>query len=687
MTYAARCAVAIVAVLLVSALPLAASGAEEEGAMGAQANMALTKVEGEPYVDHIHASPEAYAAATGNTIERYFEAPMLAALVAEGKLPPVEERIGQDPMVVRPAFEIGQYGGVLQDAGPEFESGQIIEESQQPMAKWPPDASIFYPNIPKSWELSADEKVFTLHLRRGMKWSDGDDFDAEDFEFFYESILKNEAITAIVPEPRERYRPGGELMTMRVIDRHTIEYTFAVPFFNATRGGWARGRAFAPAHYLGQYHIDHNPDAASLAKEEGYETWMEAFAAHHSDRGHTGSLPVAYRFTDLPVTDIFVLKEDNPGVQYWERNPYYWKIDTAGNQLPYADGVQQLKLENPAQVIPGKVMAGELDWPGFWMMDPAELAVYRRNEDSGGYQAHLWTNESTSTTLAIAFNYTHKDPVKRAIFNDLRFRQAMSLAIKRQEMSDKLFLGQVEPFIPSVPRHWTGFEDWMATHYAEYDVERANELLDEMGLEWDADRKWRLQPDGEPIFIDGTHLHSSQTLIDAIDLISTYWEAVGVRMEPKRVQYPLWFELGQANELDSAFDRTGGGAEVTAQSAYPLRLIPPWHWIHCCPVAAYPWGQWYHSGGTEGEEPPDEIKRLFEITDQWLAARPGTPEYEAASNELLTLNVRGMYLFGTVSNPPVVVAVNNRIGNVPEKSYFLLSAAEPFNMDTLYIKQ
>ena len=152
-------------------------------------------------------------------------------------------------------------------------------------------------------------------------------------------------------------------------------------------------------------------------------------------------------------------------MQYWERNPYYWKVDTAGNQLPYADGLQLLKLENPAQVIPGKVMAGELDWPGFWMLDPAELAVYRRNEDSGGYQAHLWTDESTSTTLAVAFNYTHKDPVKREIFNDLRFRQAMSLAINRQEMSDKLFLGQVEPFVPAVPRHWTGFEDWMATHY------------------------------------------------------------------------------------------------------------------------------------------------------------------------------------------------------------------------------
>ena len=687
MTRSYACAVVASAMVLASTIPLAAAGAADEVAATGQANMALSKVEGEPYVDHIHATPEAYAAATGKTIDRFFEAPMLAALVAEGKLPPVEERIGQDPMVVRPAFEIGQYGGILRGAGPEGFAGHLIEESQQPMAKWPPDASIFYPNIPKSWELSADEKVFTLHLRRGMKWSDGEDLDAEDFEFFFESILKSEEITGVIPEPRERYRVGGELMTMRTIDRYTVQYTFAVPYFNAVRSGWARGRAFAPAHYLSQYHIEHNPDAASLAKSEGYETWIEAFAAHHSDRGHSGSLPVGYSFTDLPVTDIFYLKEDGPGVQFWERNPYYWKVDTAGNQLPYADGIQRLKLQNPPQIVPGKLMAGELDWPGSGHMDIGDLPVYRRNEESGGYRVYLWPDQSRSTPIAVAFNYTHKDPVKRQMFNDLRFRTALSFAINRQEISDKLYNGLAEPFIPAVPSHWTGYEDWMTTHNAEYDVDRANRLLDEMGLAWDADRTWRLQPDGKPIFIDGTHVFGDQTTQDVIELISGYWAEIGVRMVPKFVQYPLWFELGQANELDAGFDRTGGGSEVTAQSAYPLRLIPPWHWIHCCPVAAYPWGQWYHSGGTEGEEPPAEIKRLFELADEWLAAAPGSPAYEAAANELLRRNIEGMYFVGTVSFPPAVVAVNNRIGNIPEESFYLFSASEPFNIDTIYIKQ
>ena len=116
--------------LLMATVPLLASGTDEgaapAGATGG-ANMALAKIAEEPYIDHIHASPAAYTAATGKPLDTFYEAPMLAALVAEGKLPPVEERIGRDPQVIRPAFEIGQYGGILNDVGSEGDAGQLIE--------------------------------------------------------------------------------------------------------------------------------------------------------------------------------------------------------------------------------------------------------------------------------------------------------------------------------------------------------------------------------------------------------------------------------------------------------------------------------------------------------------------------------------------------------------------------------
>ena len=214
-----RSVVSLIAIfLLMATVPLLASGTEEGAAPATTggANMALTMIDEEPYIDHIHASPAAYTAATGKALDTFYEAPVLAALVAEGKLPPVEDRIGRDPQVIRPAFEIGQYGGILNDVGSEGDAGQLVEEGQQPMAKWNPPANIFYPNIARTWEISDDGLVFTLNLRHGMKWSDGEDLDADDFVFFYEAILANEEINAVTPEPRGRYRPGGELMQIRV---------------------------------------------------------------------------------------------------------------------------------------------------------------------------------------------------------------------------------------------------------------------------------------------------------------------------------------------------------------------------------------------------------------------------------------------------------------------------------------
>ena len=680
----------IVIPLLMATVPLLASGTDEGSAAAGDAtggaNMALAMIDEEPYIDHIHASPAAYTAATGKPLDTFYEAPMLAALVAEGKLPPVEERIGRDPQVIRPAFEIGQYGGILNDVGSEGDAGQLVEEGQQPMAKWNPPATIFYPNIARTWEVSDDGRVFTLNLRHGMKWSDGEDLDADDFMFFYDAILSNEEINAVTPEPRGRYRAGGELMKLRVIDRYTVEYTFAAPYHNAAESGWARGRSFAPEHHLSKFHLAYNDDAASVAKSEGYETWMDAFAAHHSDRGHSGSRPVAHRFPDLPTTDTWVLKEAKPGVRFWGRNPYYWKVDTAGNQLPYADGVQVLIVENPAEAVPAKAMAGELDWPKNEFMDIADAPAYRRNEASGGYRTHLWPSHGGATALAVVLNYTNKDPVKRALVNDLRFRQALSLSINRQELSDKLFFGESVPWVAPVSPTWTGFEDWMATHYAEYHVDRANALLDEIGLPWDADHTWRLQSDGKPVTIDGSYSSNLQTTADGMELLSRYWTEIGVRMEPKFVQGELWNERGFANLWDAGFGGHGT-PEPMARADYPLGLIPPWHYYHCCPKSSYPWGTWYHTFGEQGEVPPPEIQRLFELADLWREAKPGTQEYHDTVHELIKLNVENLYVIGTVSPPPTPMTVNNRVGNVPgEIGYLLMSQVEPYNIDTIYIK-
>ena len=234
-----------------------------------------------------------------------------------------------------------------------------------------------------------------------------------------------------------------------------------------------------------------------------------------------------------------------------------------------------------------------------------------------------------------------------------------------------------------------GFEDWMATYYAEHDPERANQLLDEMGLARDADGK-RMRPDGQPLVIDGTHpaLDYLPYFDDLMTLLARYWTALGIGFEPKAIAYALWKELGEANELDAGFWSSDGGGEVLGHSRYPLRLRPPWHWYHCCPQSSYPWAQWHFTAGKEGEEPPDEIKALFDLSEQWLKEQKGTARYAELANELITRNVEGLYYIGTVTPPPRVVIVNNRVGNMfGEGGFTGLGFSDGYLYDTLYIKQ
>ena len=672
-----RTCVIVALAALVAALPIAAGGVEEGGGAAGGAMMAGQPAGGEPYVDHIWPTLGEFTAATGKQFSAFGEAPMLAALVADGKLPPVQERLPDEPLVIRPAFEIGTYGGTYNGEGGD-------EQTQQTMFWWSPDVSAIYPNTIASSELSNGNRTFTVKLRRGQKWSDGEDFDADDFLFYYKAVVQDEATFSNL---NKKFTSGGRLATIGKVDQYTVQYNFAEPYPNIIVQ-IIRDRPFAPEHYLGQFHAAFSADAEKLAKEGGYETWAQSFDERFAQRDRSGSrsINLSDRDIGLPMIDPYVLVDPGVDSTLWERNPYYWKIDTAGNQLPYMDRLLSVVFSSPAEQVPVKIMAGEHDF-AFHQMSLADFPVYKRNESSGNYTVNLFENGAGANALGYALNYTHKDPVLREIFNDLRFRQALSLAIDRQDMNDTLFFGKVEPYVPLAPSHWTGWEPWMATHFAEHDVERANRLLDEMGLKWDAEHEWRLRPDGKPISFEGSWpSHWIANFDDAMDMIAGYWEEVGIKLNPKHVPEALGHERAMANEVDASF-WPGSGAEIQARAAYPIHLMPPFHWSHCCAMVAAPWRIWYDTNGAEGEEPPPEIKRLFDVVDQWLAAEYGSKRYEELSHEMLRLNVENLWFTGTVSAPPRIVALNNRIRNMPREGIFLLSVERPYNIDTWYIEE
>ena len=674
-----RIALALSLALLLAALPLVAGGDEESGAAGTAAATAAaesTAVAGTPFVDHIWASPAAYEKATGNTIAAFHESPLLAARVAQGELPPVEERLPESPQVIRPIEAIGRYGGTFNGAAGAPWGGEHLESAGQGLLIWPPDSSVLYPNVIKGFEVAGDARSVTFYLREGMKWSDGDSFDADDFEFWYRDILQNEQLT---PNIRARWKPGGELMGMHKIDQYTVQLSFAAPFHTLLEA-WASGRLWAASHALKKWHIEHNSEAEALAKEDGYDSWWQAFQFRAA-----GYLSVL----DAPQLNPWVLKELRVGSLLMERNPYYFKVDTAGNQLPYIDASLTLHFENPGEIVPAKGMSGELDFQ-VYNTKLSDLPVYRRNEPSGGYKAILYARKDQSSALSFALNYTHKDPVLREIFNDIRFRQALSLAIDRDDIANTVFLGATTPFTAPVSETWPGFEEWMKTYYGEYDVARANSLLDEMGLAWDDNQEWRLRPDGKVLHINGEYATEWLGYTeDLMDLVKSYWQQIGVRMEPKFVPEGLLGQRYMANDQDIGIWNTDGGTVFHARSAYPMRLLPPWHWMaDCCAMSSVPWRRWLDTNGEAGEEPPETIKRMWALSQEWMQEPTGSERFHELIGELIRINVENLYLFGTVSSPPLVVLISDRMGNVQrDNAYVNYRMLYPYLPEQWYITE
>lgn len=666
-------------VLLLFGAALAAASGDTEGAAGAGAASAGMAVAGEPYVDHIFADPAAYEAATGNRIEGFGEAPVLAALVAEGALPPVEERLPVDVQVVRPRDEIGSYGGIMRGAGSSEEPGSAIESSNQTMGSYPPDTRAIYPNLIKAWEAADDYTSLTITLRAGMKWSDGSPVTVDDFRFWYEDVLLNPEIT---PRVNSRWRPGGEVMAMTVVDDATIRYSFAAPFYSVFES-WAFQRPVFPREYLKQWHAAHNPQADAKAREEGFDSWWKAFQDHEGGAVGKRSDP------DRPSLHPWNVTEIGPASRLYERNPYYFKVDVAGNQLPYLDAVQITQFSQPNQTIPLRAMSGEIDLQTDHLA-MADFPVYKENESTGDYQVYLFPFLSKGFAAGVALNYTHKDPVLREIFNDIRFRQALSLAIDRDDITNTFFFGRTVPHVAPVPPTWTGFEDWMRTYYAEFDLQRANALLDEMGLQWDGNEQWRLRPDGKIVEFEGMWVAEWFSYFEGlVQMLSKQWEAVGVKMNPKFVVEEAAANIAIDNDQDALIGGNATSTEFRARGAEPVTLRPAWHWYSCCALAAAPWRLWHDTDGAEGIEPPQEIKDLFTISEEWRNTPRGTERYAELSHQMIKTNVENLYFFGTVSIPPKVVLVSDRLGNMQRDGGFVQTLPNfgPHMLDTLFIRR
>ncbi len=597
-----------------------------------------------------------YEAEVG-AIAQLNEAPSLADRVASGDLPPLEERLPEraDIQVVQPRDSIGQYGGELRfNATNPTTFGNVGWSAwDQHLAAISTNWEVIFPNIPRSIEMSDDNTVATVTLRRGMKWSDGVPLTADDIMFWYEDIMMNPEL----PNLPSTFVVAGEPVVVEKVDDYTVTFTFAssYPAFFEIIARGDTGFPIAPRHYLEQWHIDYNEEATALAESEGFATWIEAFESHRA--GQTADLQNA---VGLPVLKPWVLDNiDQFGNKIYVRNPYYWKVDTEGNQLPYIDSQIRVLLSD-LEVVKLNIQAGDLDYGDKLLI--SDLPVLRAGEADGGYTTLLFPTDQ-GATRKYQFNLTVADPVLREIFNDVRFRQAMSLALNRAEINETLFFGL------GVPRQWgvssnsPFYEDWMGDYYAAYDPDQANALLDEMGLTMGPDGV-RLRPDGEPLRI---------VLWDAIDniamdeLVAEYWSNVGVGVEINPSTREAQVAALLANEVQASVWFADVVAAIDMHTR-PIWFRPPYG-LDTTPLGGgLVWRQWSLTNGAEGEEPTDPYyTEQLALADQFQLTEVGSAEYVELGQQLVNRTVEQMVHIGTVGEVPYIYVRSNRIQNFPSE--------------------
>ncbi|MCR8723510.1 ABC transporter substrate-binding protein [Frigidibacter sp. ROC022] len=538
------------------------------------------------------------------------EAPELAAMVAKGDLPPLAERIGENPMVVTPADRIGSYGGMWRRGlrGSSDHNGILRCVGNNGLTRWDMDFTKVEPNVAAGWDVSDDARTFVFHLRKGMKWSDGQPFTADDVVFSIEDCVKNPELYSSVPSI---LTSGGKPATVTKIDDETVQFQFEEPyalFLEQLATPLGQHPTLFCKHYASQFLPKYNDKLDDMVKAEGLSSWADLFRAKNGDI----EIPSRWANPEKPVLDPWVVEEPYVGGAtrvIVKRNPYFWQIDTEGNQLPYLDGIN-FGISQDVESLMLDVISGKIDLQERHINSLANKPTLAANTEKGDY--HLMELvPSSANVCSIYLNMCHKDPKMRAIFEQKDFRVAMSLAMDREEIIDLIYLGQSEPYQTGPrPSHPWYFEK-LSRQFTERDLDKANALLDGIGLDKKDGSGMRLRPDGEKLFFSVDVIPTLYPdLVDVLELVKSHWAEIGVDIKVNSIERALYYSRGDANDhdaqvwpgpggLDPMFDPRDYFAAHTQGSRY-----------------AVPWAQWYVSNGTQGEEPPESQKQRMKLYDQ-----------------------------------------------------------------------
>ena len=574
-------------------------------------------------------------------ITQFSQSPML-----DGRdLPRVEARLPDDPVVVQPYRNTGKYGGTaritLWDNWQFFNFEHALTISA--------DLRSVLPNLAKSWSLSEDGRVTTIRLRPGIKWSDGAPLTADDFMFRMNHVWLDREMNPVT----ERLIRGVKFIK---IDDLTFQYAFPEPNPMFANFAAQLGSHFAdPMHFFKQYHPAYRDrdELNALVREKGFVTWMAMYQALWGWGNEEASR--------VPTLRAYKVIQRTPTKMRLVRNPYYFKIDPAGNQLPYIDAIDSIILTENSEMITFQAATGQLDFAAFTLRTQ-DIPLLKLGEAKGVNQVHIWRRLHVSD-LAIQPNYNYDEPKYRKLVwgrGERRFVRALSHAIDRQQMNEAIYFGQGVPSQVTAHPSSRWYEQRFAEAHLRYDPDYARDLLDELGLRDVDGDGLREYPDGSKLTITLEYLDFETPKGISMELVRDYWREVGIDLRLLSIERRLQTERAQANRMQM----TLWHADKVTDILFPL--VPDWFYPHRAGWELSMWNHWarhYQTDGELGEEPPELIRNLQYWGDQLRTATTEAKRTKAART-LLAAAAENLWTIGTVGQAPHPVVVSTRLKNV-----------------------
>ena len=613
-----------------------------------------------------------------SSANQFKEAPMLKRLVKAGKLPSVDERLPLEPYIVEGEKlvvgldeKIGKYGGTFRmhmegpGGDPHLYVG-IIE----PLL-WAPGGFHFdkgiHGNIVRDWEVNDDYTEFTFYMRQGLKWSDGIPVTMNDVRFAIDDVLFNKELTPAFPQwLKTANAPEGKPFKIEYINEYTFKIIFDGPYglfpVQLSIAGWRSYIPFIkPKHYLEKFHIKYNTleKIKIMLREESIpeDKWYNLFNAktgmnlwHMTNESGLGH----------PSLSQWVMKKAEGGIFKYERNPFYFKVDGAGNQLPYIDYVQMQIVEDRDTQF-AKTVMGDFDYLGE-RSSLKNLPMLAAAQKKG--LVKLYMPIMVYLPVDFKLNLNFPDPVWQEVTSDVRFRRALNFAINRPEIKKVFYLNQFAKMGGDVS-------------IGEFSIEKANSLLDEMGMTLRDEKGYRMSPSGKPFKIVFELAEMMQDTIPMGEMISEHWKKVGINTIIKVYDW---------NQISIRLNNN----EIHATSLWTHTNIWTGGWNDYLPKNNFgvQWHKWKTSNGKLGIEPPNEIKHLYDLDKKFHSLLVGSPESNKIIKEIQKLHRDNVWIFFPVEDTRYVTMITSKFKNVP-KGMFNDSYGIPimYSMEQWYIDE